>query len=738
MGEHSLYNFDNEFLLEVIDGSSAYMYIMDPETYEILYMNEALCREFNLKEPAGQICWKVLQKDMNGPCDFCSIPSLLESKERSCFWENLNSVTGRVYQNFDRIIEHKGKSYFIRCSSDMTDLTLLSQDASLDDLTGMLNRRAGQRRLEELLDRAGEEKETLSIALCDINELKQVNDLYGHLEGDKVIRYFADVVKSQAETGDLVFRLSGDEFILASYGKRKEEIETKILRLERRLQEEREKRSIFYHVSCSFGVAEASAASSYTLKALIAIADQRMYEQKRQYHLQREKEKRISSVNSGKGEESFAGNGDVCDETAGVTDHLTGLYNRCTFEGTIKKMLADDPDRPLCIVILDIDAFKHINDLYDEDFGDEILRITAGKIQAMLPPEAGLFRLDGARYGALFPGSNEEAGLRLFNRIQNTFCRRQEYHGKTYFYTISAGCVTYPEHGANHLKLLKRANHSLEYSKSRGKNRITVFSSELVEDNERKLTMIENLRACVEDDFAGFSVVFQPQVEAETGKIYGAEALSRWQSDRFGSVSPLEFIPLMEQNGMISALGRWVFKKAAVCCKKWRQEGHDLHMSVNFSYPQLLDVGFAEYMREVLKEINLEPEKMILELTESYLVRNDEGLKRSLQKIMEIGVQLALDDFGTGYSSILSLSKLPATTVKIDKGFAKDIDTNVFNKIFVNSITDLCHSIGKSVCLEGVETEAQSRVAREKGIELVQGFYYGYPETEEEFKNKYL
>lgn len=845
----SLHHFDNDFLLEVIDGSSAHMYIMDPDTYEILYMNEAIRREFHLSDSAGQICWKVLQRDMDGPCDFCSIPKLLEGGEQSYFWNELNSVTGRIYQNFDRIVKWNGRSYFIRCASDVTDLVLLSKDASHDDLTAMFNRRAGQQRLEELLAQAREEKEVLSLVLCDLNELKQVNDMYGHLEGDKVLRYFADVIKSQAEKGDLFFRLSGDEFILAYYGKGKDVVEERIQNLQYCLWAEREKNDIFYSVSCSCGAVTIKPENHYTLNELIAIADQRMYEQKRKYHIQREKEKLFSSINSktftsfnynkdklyeaiseSTDEYVFVGNlktgvfryppamvkefglpGEVLnnasafwarlihphDETrflesnqeiadgrteqhdieyraknvkgewiwlrcrgkmirdengeadlfAGMItnrgenhsiDQLTGLHNRFSFENTIKRHLDANAEQSLCIVVLDIDGFKNINSLYDPAFGDEILRITARKLQHMLPPEARLFRLDGARYGALFPGSREDAGRELFSHIQKEFCRQQEYNGRKYFYTISAGCVIYPEHGRDYLELLKRATNSLEYSKIRGKNRITVFSSQIVKGNERKLAMSESLRACVENNFEGFSVVFQPQVEVKTGRIYGAEALSRWHNDQFGNVSPLEFIPLMEQNGMISALGRWVFKEAAQCCKKWCSRGHDLRMSVNFSYPQLLDVGLDDYLRNVLEEIDLEPERMILELTESYLVRNDEVLMNSLQHILDIGIQLALDDFGTGYSSLLSLSTLPATTVKIDRIFAKDIDTNVFNNTSLKTVTDLCHGIGKAVCLEGVETEEQSRIAREKGVELVQGFYYGYPETEEEFSKKYL
>lgn len=841
--------FDREFLLDVIDGSDAHIYIMELESYKILYMNQALRKEFQLENPIGKICWQVLQRDMNGPCDFCRIPEILEGDGDSCLWSQLNSVTGRVYQNYDRIVEKNGKQYFIRSASDVTNLALLSENATQDELTSMLNRRTGQKRLEEMLQQARTESKVLTLVLCDLNELKQINDLYGHLEGDRVLRYVADILKEQVSAEDLLYRLSGDEFVLAFYGKDQAQVEKKVENIQYRLRMERERHAIFYGVSCSCGIVEEFPEDGHTLNELIAAVDRRMYEQKRKYHIDREKAKLFAptspkelasfSYNKDRLYEAlcasaddypFVGNmktkvfryppamvkefglpGEIVENAAAFwselihpedeevflvsnqeiadgraeshdieyraknvhgewiwlrcrgrmirgsdgkpdlfagfiinqgknnsTDQLTGLHNKYAFEGAIKKALTERPDDQLCVMALDIDEFKNINNRYDRAFDDEVLRITAQKIRAMLMPEAKLFRLDGASFGILLGGGEREKALQLFNRMQDAFCKQQEYQGRKYFYTVSAGCATYPQHGKNYLELSKHASNAMEYSKIMGKNRITFFTPDIVKGKERKLAMLEELRSSVERNFCGFSVVYQPQVDPKTGGIYGAEALARWKNSRFGVVSPSEFIPLMEENGMIPALGKWVFEQAACCCKVWCEMGYDFHMSVNLSYLQLLEENLAETLNKILENMQLAPEHMILELTEGYMIRNDAGLKRALQRILDSGMGLALDDYGTGYSALLSLSELPVSTVKIDRRFTEKIDENLFNSTAVKAITALSHGIGKRVCIEGVETEAQNCAAKACGAELVQGFYYGKPEPAEIFADKYL
>ena len=418
-------------------------------------------------------------------------------------------------------------------------------------------------------------------------------------------------------------------------------------------------------------------------------------------------------------------------------DHMTGLYNRFEFEGSIKKYLMDGSQiTRIGIMILDMDAFKNVNDLYDRMFGDEILRITAGNISAMLPDNARLYRLDGDEFGIILTNGTEEDAQEIFSKIQNKYTRQQEYSGKKYYCTISGGYAVCPENADNYLDLLKCANYALERSKVRGKNRMTIYSPEIPLEKEKKLEMVQMLRESIERGFAGFSVCYQPQVDAKTGRLYGAEALARWHCSKYGDVSPGEFIPLLEQNGLIVPMGMWILRKAAAQCRQWCEQKPDFNISVNLSYQQFLEGDLTSFVRDTLDEIKLSPANLTLELTESYFVKEDAIVRETLESFREMGVRVAMDDFGVGYSSLFMLKYIPADIVKIDRGFVKGITTDLFNATFIRSITELCNDVGKQVCLEGVETEEEYGRVSSMGLRLIQGFYFGRPVPAEQFFEK--
>ena len=415
-------------------------------------------------------------------------------------------------------------------------------------------------------------------------------------------------------------------------------------------------------------------------------------------------------------------------------DHMTGLYNRFEFEGSIKKYLMDGSQiTRIGVMILDMDAFKNINDLYDRMFGDEILRMTAGNIRSILPENSRIYRLDGDEFGIIITNGTEKDAEDIFSEIQKQYTRQQEYNGKKYYCTISGGYAVCPDNADNYLELLKCANYALERSKAMGKNRMTVYSSEIPKEKEKKLEMVQMLRESVERGFAGFSVCYQPQVDAKTGELYGAEALARWHCSKYGDVSPGEFIPLLEQNGLIVSMGMWILRKAAAKCKKWCERKPDFNMSVNLSYQQFLEGDLTSFVRDTLKEVDLSPSNLTLELTESYFVKEDAIVRETLESFQKMGVRVAMDDFGVGYSSLSMLKHIPADIVKIDRGFVKGITTDLFNATFIRSITELCNDVGKQVCLEGVETKEEYGSVGNMGLRLIQGFYFGRPVPAEKF-----
>ena len=418
-------------------------------------------------------------------------------------------------------------------------------------------------------------------------------------------------------------------------------------------------------------------------------------------------------------------------------DHMTGLYNKYEFEGNIKKYLADRKCMDsIGLMVLDMDSFKNINDLYDRSFGDEVLRITAQKVASMLPPNAMLYRLDGDEFGILLLGGDAKEAAHIYGKLQKNFCKQQEYGGKKYFCTLSAGYAAYPGDGSNYLELLKSANYSLEYSKIMGKNRMTVFSRDILADRERRLELLELLRESVERGFAGFTIHYQPQVDTVSGRLCGAEALARWHCTKYGDVSPGEFIPLMEQSGLIIPFGQWILSRGMAQCLEWCRFRPDFQISVNLSYIQLAQGDFISFLRTALEEHSLAPSKIILELTETYLAKAEEDTLRMIAQMKELGVKIAMDDFGVGYSSLFSLKSIPVDVVKIDRGFVKGITSDLFNATFIRSITDLCHDVGRKVCLEGVETEEEYEAVRELGMEYIQGYYFGRPMSARQFEDR--
>ncbi len=407
-------------------------------------------------------------------------------------------------------------------------------------------------------------------------------------------------------------------------------------------------------------------------------------------------------------------------------DYNTGLYNKYEFEKNMKRYLTDPEDiKTLEILLLDVDSFKNINDLYDRSFGDEVLRITARRMTEMLPENATVYRLDGDEFGIIILNGDKGEAEQIFRKFRHTFQRQQEYGGKKYYCTMSAGSASYPEDGDTYLELLKYANYSLEHSKITGKNRMTAYSGDILEGRERRLELVELLRESVERDFQGFSIHYQPQVDSATGEIRGAEALARWSCGKYGSVPPSEFIPLLEQSGLILPVGRYIFCHGVMQCGRWRRYKPDFHISINLSYLQLAEDGLIPFIKEALKEAGLKPSHVVMELTETYLVKAEPEVLGLLKEMKSIGIQVAMDDFGVGYSSLASLKSIPVDIVKIDRGFVRGITSDLFNATFIRSITELCHDVGKKVCLEGVETEEEYRVVKPLGMELIQGYLFG-------------
>lgn len=418
-------------------------------------------------------------------------------------------------------------------------------------------------------------------------------------------------------------------------------------------------------------------------------------------------------------------------------DPLSGLLNKYEFENLIRTELSDREEGGV-LLLMGLDNFKNINDLYGWEFGDQIIRNSAQKIQGLLPERIQLYRLDGDKYGVYFNKLDTEMIERLYKEISLLFRSQQKCEGHRYYCTISGGYSVYEGEPISFHTLFKQAEYALEYSKKVGKNRLTGYDALLMGNKDRTLTIIERLHESVDQGCKEFELNFQPQFETSSGEINSAEALLRWGCPEYGSVSPMEFIPLLEQSGLIHTVGRWVIKEAAAVCREWQAAKDKFTMNVNLSFSQIQDKELIPYLKQIIESYELEPAVLHLEITESCIVSGSLFLTPAFQALRKIGFKIEMDDFGTGYSSLEVLKNAPADVVKIDRAFVKDITKRDFDATFIQFVTSLCHSVGIKVCLEGVETWEEYRIVESMEVDLIQGYLFGRPQNKKDFEKLFL
>lgn len=418
-------------------------------------------------------------------------------------------------------------------------------------------------------------------------------------------------------------------------------------------------------------------------------------------------------------------------------DPLTGLFNKYDFEAKCRENLENRGKQRIILMKMNIDDFKRINHLYNLQFGDEVIRIIARRIQAFLPVNTMLFRLDGDEFVIVLKNGSRKDAEKLFRNLKEEFSRQQEFDHKKFFCTLSCGCVEVPKDTEDYDEVRKYMDCAVEYAKRCGKNRMEFFSEELLVHSNRSIDLTEILRESIENHFQGFYLSYQPIMDRNQ-KLAGAEALARFRCEKYGEVSPVEFIPLLEDSGMILEAGKWIFAQAADTCRRWTMLKPDFLMGINLSCLQLEDESLAIYMKKVLEKLGLNPCNLVLEATESHLASNIGKFYEALRQIQDIGIYTSMDDFGTGYSSLGILKQAPFNIVKIDKTFVKGIRDSKFDYTFIKLVVELCHTNGISVCIEGVEEEEELETLKSIDLDYMQGFLFCRPVPPEEFERRFL
>ncbi|MBY7024970.1 MULTISPECIES: bifunctional diguanylate cyclase/phosphodiesterase [Clostridium] len=419
-------------------------------------------------------------------------------------------------------------------------------------------------------------------------------------------------------------------------------------------------------------------------------------------------------------------------------DFITGLLNRSKFQEDMINFLDKKAEFDSAVIVMGIDNFKNINEKYGYLFGDMVIRDVAQKITLMLPKTVTMYRIDGDKFAIFYKDVNYKKIKLLFYNIRDYMNVEHEIDDKKYFCTVSCGVALHPNDALSCMELFQRANSAMEFAKISGKNRLEFFSEELYKKKIRVLTLQEQLRESIRNNFTGFELYYQPQVKASNHELKGAEALLRWNSPELGQISPLEFIPFLEESGLIVKVGKWVIREALKMCRYWQSIIEDFKISINVSYIQLKEENFNVYLDQCIKEFEIKKNSVILELTESCWAPDFKFLIKKFIDFEEYGINMAIDDFGTGYSSLNYLRNLPVNIVKIDRSFVRHLTEKSYNFTFIEYIVKLMHSIDIKVCIEGVETEEEFKIVNKVNPDYIQGYLFGKPESTEMFYKKFI
>ncbi|MDZ7925205.1 MAG: EAL domain-containing protein [Marinagarivorans sp.] len=414
-------------------------------------------------------------------------------------------------------------------------------------------------------------------------------------------------------------------------------------------------------------------------------------------------------------------------------DPLTGLANRSLFYDRVSKVLkrAQHEGEHFALLLVDLDRFKNVNDSLGHDAGDAMLKHVADILAEALSENDTLSRLGGDEFVIIIERIRSVSDVEIIaNRILKQLSTPILLHSHQISCTASIGICFYPRDGDSIDQLLKHADAAMYRAKAAGKNRFELFLKDMNISLMGSLIMENELRQSIER--GQMQLHYQPQIDLSTGKIIGLEALVRWQHPVRGMISPMEFIPLAEETGLIEPLGEWVLRHACERFRFWLMAGINLgRVAVNISAKQFRLRRFEQTVMSVLTETRLAPQYLELEITESSAMENAEEAILMLNCLSKLGLSLAIDDFGTGYSSLTYLQRFPINKLKIDRSFVNDIDDAGENCAIAKSIIDLAHNLKLEVLAEGVERSEQSAWLLSKGCNQVQGFYFSKPLSEE-------
>ena len=421
-------------------------------------------------------------------------------------------------------------------------------------------------------------------------------------------------------------------------------------------------------------------------------------------------------------------------------DSLTDLPNRRLFTDQLSHAisLANQQGTQAALVFIGMDRLKMVNDTMGHTAGDELLREMANRLKGKVEDGVSIARFGADVFGVMLEGLEPETDVASYaSLLLQQLAEPVSIQGQELFTTASAGIALYPHDGIDTETLLKAADSAMSRAKEEGGQQIQYFTAGMNARAQQRLQIEGGLRKALERE--EFQLFYQPQIDTRTRQIVSMEALIRWNHPEKGIISPLEFITVAEESGLILPIGEWVLRKACHDAQRWNEQfGMNLRVGVNLSGRQFAQHDLLGLVADVLQESGLPRDNLELEVTESVAMDDIDACIDTLQHFKEMGVRVSIDDFGTGYSSLSYLQQMPLHTLKIDRAFVKDIKGNGENGEIARAIIAMAHSLGMAVVAEGVESEEQLQYLNEQGCDIIQGFYISKPLPADAFEKQFL
>jgi diguanylate cyclase (GGDEF)-like protein len=414
-------------------------------------------------------------------------------------------------------------------------------------------------------------------------------------------------------------------------------------------------------------------------------------------------------------------------------DGLTGLSNRSAFCRAFEELLAAADGRSgLSLMLLDLDMFKEINDTYGHHAGDVVLTEVGRRLRYVCGPEPVIGRLGGDEFAVLVQGASSTADIAAAcNLIIEAVRKPILCDGQVLTIGVSIGFVSSDGTMATRDDLMRKADRALYAAKAQGRNCALPFDLDMDKDLTQRRFLERELRGAIIN--GEIDIDLQPILSADGGAIEGAEALARWNHGYRGRIMPAEFIPLAESAGLIHQLGEVVLRRACQAAARW----DGLFISVNVSPIQMKRPDFVTGVKAVLAETGLQPQRLVLEITEGVMIDDPDHAQRLIGEIRALGVKIALDDFGTGFSSLSYLRKFGLDTLKVDRSFVVDLDNGAGAAAILHCVVNLGRALGLKVIAEGVETQDHARFLRAAGCHQMQGYLFGRPMPLRELEARY-